>query len=76
MMIKNMKIETLAKEGREMISACTYFLILGTAFMLLNGLKTLRVLSALKFILPPRKDISPVRTTKKSIIFHPSLRYE
>jgi len=74
--MKNMKITTFTRFGREEMRAYTYLLIAGTAFILLSGLRTLRALRAFKFTPPPMNSANPVSTTMKSMIFHPSLRYD
>lgn len=74
MKMKSKKIPTLANSGIDFIKAETKVLRLGKAFILFNGLKTLRVLRAFKFTDVRVISIIPVTTTKKSITFQPSLR--
>ena len=73
-------ITTLPRAGRDLIKAPINILILGIALILLNGLRTLKVLIALKFEAPPYRPgsilIKAVTTTMKSNQFHPFLKYE
>ena len=70
------KIVTFAKFGIDKIRADTNFRILGIAFIDLKGLMTRNVRSAFKFNWPGKNSKIPVITTKKSITFHPSRRYD
>lgn len=47
--IKRRNITTLPSAGKDFINAPMRILILGMALILLNGLNTLKVLTALKF---------------------------
>ena len=76
MKMKSRKMKTLAKSGSDLIKADTSLLIDGMALIERKGLSTLRVLKALTLMLPGKNSKSPVQTTKKSITFHPSLRYD
>ena len=75
MKIKSMKTTALSSEFTEPTSELTSFLIVGKALILLNGLRTLSVLSARTL----KKDASvismiPVTTTTKSSQFQASRR--
>jgi hypothetical protein len=69
-----MKAATLAKLGSELISVVTTLLIDGMALIDLRGRITRMVLNAFNETDPGISSMAPVTTTKKSIIFQPSLR--
>ena len=64
----------------ELIKVATKFLMLGIAFIVLRGLKTLIFLNAFKFILALTARTDPIISTilamtmRKSMTFHVSLR--
>ena len=56
--MKRRNMATFAKSGKEAMRAETSLLILGMAFIDLNGLRTLRVRKLFKFRLPGRNSIT------------------
>lgn len=74
--MKNKKTTTDPSSGSEINNVDTRRLILGIALIDLSGLKTLNVLSALKFGTLGTRSIIPTMATMKSKTFHASLRYE
>lgn len=75
--MKKRNIMAFPSFGRDPNKELSKRLILGIAFIVLSGLRTLIVLRALKLAVGIFGIISamPSNTTKKSIQFHPSLRY-
>ena len=72
-------IITLANAWMDSINDDISLLMLGMAFRLRSGLRTLRFLSAFKleFVSTPGNSLAtPTTTTKKSSQFHASLIYE
>ena len=62
--------------GRDARRVYTNRFKLGTALIVLKGLKILNVLSDLRFGTAGKNDIIPTPTTIKSRMFHMFLRYE
>ena len=73
-MKNNSKDATYPILGKDLISVATCLFMLGTAFMLLNGLKIRITLNDFKFGTSGIKEMRPIMTTTKSRMFHPSLR--
>ncbi len=60
--------------GRDLSNVATNLFMLGTALILLSGLKSLIFLIDLRFGTLGKRDITPTITTMKSNMFHGSLR--
>jgi hypothetical protein len=60
--------------GRDFNSVETSLFMLGTAFILLNGLKSRIFLILLRFGTDGIREIRPTHTVRKSRIFHGSLK--
>lgn len=69
---KNMKETRYPICGKDISKVATSLFMLGTAFILLRGLKTLIVLNDLRLGTFGMRDIIPMITTIKSRTFHGS----
>lgn len=76
MKTKSKKTTTFAKAGKEFSKDVINLRMLGSAFILLRGLTTLKVLIILRLGKFGTNSNPPIITAIKSIQFHGSLKYD